>query len=511
MPTVRQPISQTQQCPPPNRERPAHRGEKLRLGIGGVRAKVVHPGQFQAGHHSDHSVPQRHCSIQNASRPCHTSARSRQYEEQLADVAREEGEAVAQTWTPAQGDPGSRQQPELVCGMPPQAPKHNCIVRSALVKAFSWGIQASYHRAYSSCRRGAASCSLVCFGKLEMRCMFLSLARSCKLKATGHKMQADVEEGFPCLGREVGIQHVSPGRMQTDPSRLPREVEMTSTGCRRVSGQRCVYYDTWVQGSNLNQHICFTSKPIANNAHIRRRQFNTRYSRHVVVHDGCTSCANPSADCQWPRRPVARGGGPPSKACLQVRAGIAPAVTQLLAVEAAVLGAAQCRLDVSQTKRGRARPLLACMGRSRAVAIRARPLGRGRGSTHTIRATSVLTLALRCPSSTRSSRARRRSSGVACIRSQSLQVGLSQRCVLHQFVQVSPFASAGVGPTGAAQGWAQCRQEDKDLLRDIHSRMDLRHEPAQFASEVGDRKPILSQRVQGRACRDVQFWLHYGE
>ena len=44
----------------------AHSGEKSRLCIDGVRAKVVHPGQFQAGHYTvTKSVPQCHCIIVN--------------------------------------------------------------------------------------------------------------------------------------------------------------------------------------------------------------------------------------------------------------------------------------------------------------------------------------------------------------------------------------------------------------------------------------------------------------
>ncbi len=252
--------------------------------------------------------------------------------------------------------------------------------------------------------------------------------------------------GVPCLCREVGIQHVNPGRVHTDPGRPPREVGINSTGCGVISSQCSVLYRAQVQSINLNHHICHACKPIANNAHISRRQFNTPIRRHVVVYEGCcTSCATPSAgDSQRPRWPVADRRGPPCQACLQVGAGIPPAVTLLVAIQAAATGAALDRFGISQPKGGRARSLLACRGRSKAVAIRARPLGRGRRSTSAIRATGVLTLALRGRSSIRSSSARRRPSGDACIRSQSLQVGLSQRGMLHQFVQVSPLAFARV-------------------------------------------------------------------
>ena len=110
----------------------AHSGEKLKLGIGGVRAKAVHPGQFQAGHYTvTKSVPQRHCSIQNASRPRHTPARSRHsMRSSWRWWQRRRGDSRTDWGTRTGGCPRCRQQPELACGMPPQTPMQKRLLQA---------------------------------------------------------------------------------------------------------------------------------------------------------------------------------------------------------------------------------------------------------------------------------------------------------------------------------------------------------------------------------------------
>ena len=186
--------------------------------------------------------------------------------------------------------------------------------------------------------------------------------------------------GVQCLCREVAIQHVNPGRVHTDPGRPPREVGINSTGCGVTSSQCSVLYRAQVQSINLNHHICHACKPIANNAHISRRQFNTPIKRHVVVYEGCcTSCATPSAGDSQSPRPVADRRGPPCQACLQLGAGIPPAVTLLVAMQRPPEQRWTASASVNPKGEGRARFLPAGAEAERSLPERGR-LAEGAGA-----------------------------------------------------------------------------------------------------------------------------------